>query len=261
MNLFDLNKDKGIKEERLLNFVKEFNKDKLNPELKSENRPKLHPKDNLRMIVAKTFDEEITYNNNTAVILCLLTMNLTNLRRYEDIIDLLTMKLDALNNTFIFGFMDIGFNYMKDLPKYDYTKTPFYRYYYINKTLGYDDFKGNYSNIEEIEKWIISNFEKEKGEDYAEVIRLYIKSVNEQIKEEEEMKKKKEEEFERDVEAGNVTNFEFVLGDGNSETINITEQRIQKILQKKIEAEKKKKLKESKLNNKTKEDNILNSDL
>ena len=75
------------------------------------------------------------------------------------------------------------------------------------------------------------------------------------------MKKKKEEEFERDVEAGNVTNFEFVLGDGNSETINITEQRIQKILQKKIEAEKKKKLKESKLNNKTKEDNILNSDL
>ena len=261
MNLFDLNEDKGIKEERLLNFVKEFNKGKLNPELKSENRPKLHPKDNLRMIVAKTFDEEITYNYNTAVVLCLLTMNLTNLRKYEDIIDILTMKLDALNNTLIFGFMDIGFNYMKDLPKYDYTKIPYYRYYYINKTLGYDDFKGNYSNIEEIEEWIISNLAKEKGENYAEVIRQYIKSVNEQIKEEEEMKKKKEEEFERDVEAGNVTNFEFVLGDGNSETINITEQRIQKILQKKIEAEKKKKLKESKLNNKTKEDNILNSDL
>ena len=260
MNLFDLNEDKGIKEEKLLNFVNEFNIGKLKPELRSENRPKLHPKDNLRMIVAKTFDEEITYNSNTAVVLCLLTMNLTNLRKYEDIIDLLTMKLDALNNTLIFGFMDIGFNYMKDLPKYDYTKTPYYRYYYINKTLGYDDFKGNYSNIEQIEEWIVSNLGKENGEEYAEVIRKYIQNVNEQIKEEEEMKKKKEEEFERDVEAGNVTNFEFVLGDGNSETINITEQKIQKIIQKKIEAEKKKKLKEKRLN-KTEENNIHNSDL
>ena len=214
------------------------------------------------MIVAKTFDEEITYNSNTAVVLSLLTMNLTNLRKYVDIIDLLTMKLDALNNTLIFEFMDIGFNYMRDLPRYDYTIIPYYKYYYINKTLGYDDFKGNYSIIEEIEKWIIFNLAKEKGEDYTEVIRHYIQNVIEQIKEEEEMKKKKEEEeFERDVEAGNATNFEFVLGDGNSETINITEQRIQKILQKKLETEKNKKLKEYQLNNKNKEDNIHNSDL
>ena len=59
------------------------------------------------------------------------------------------------------------------------------------------------------------------------------------------MKRKKEEEFERDVEAGNVTNFEFVLGDGSSEIVNITEQKIQRILQKKMEAEKRKKMEEN----------------
>ena len=60
------------------------------------------------------------------------------------------------------------------------------------------------------------------------------------MKEEEEAKRKKEEEFERDVEAGNVTNFEFVLGEGDNEAINVTEQKIQKILKKKMEAEKRK---------------------
>ena len=259
MNLFDQNEDKGIKEERLLNFVTNFNKGKLKPELRSENRPKIHPKDNLRMVVAKTFDEEITYNYKTAFVLCLLTMNLTDLRKHEDLIDLLTMKLDALNDTLIFGFMDIGFNYMENLPKNDYTRKPYYRYYYKNKSLGYDDFKGNYSNIEEIEEWTVSNLGKENGEEYAEVVRKYIQDVNKQIKEEEEIKRKKEEEFERDVEAGNVTNFEFILGDGSSEAINITEQKIQRILQKKMEAERRKKMEENHLN-KTKDNNV-NSDL
>ena len=254
MNLFELNEDKEIKEEKILNFVKKFNEGKLKPELRSENRPQKHPKDNLRMIVAKTFDEEITYNNNQAIVLCLLSMNLTDLRKHEDLIDLLTMKLDALNDSLIFGFMDIGFNYMEKMPKYDIAKTPYYRYYYVNKSLGYDDFKGNYSSIEEIEDWIVANFGKENGDEYAEVIRKYIQTVNEQLREEEEMKRKKEEEFERDVEAGNVTNFEFVLGDGSSETINITEQKIQRILQKKMEAERRKKMEENYKNN-TKENN------
>ena len=38
----------------------------------------------------------------------------------------------------------------------------------------------------------MANFGKENGEEYAEVIRKYIKTVNEQIKEEEENKKRKE---------------------------------------------------------------------
>ena len=235
-----------------------FNEGKLKPELRSENRPKKHPKDNLRMIVAKTFDQEITYNDNQAVVLCLLTMNLTNLRKYENIIDILTDKLDALNNSLIFGFMDIGYNYMEDLPKFDPVKTPYYRYYFSNKSLGYDDFKGNYSKIEEIEEWIAINYGKENGEEYTEVIRKYIESVNEEMRKEEEAKRKKEEQFERDVEAGNVTNFEFILGDGSNEAINITEQKIQKILQKRMEAERRKKEQENKNKTNNKE---VNTDL
>ena len=252
INIHQVNKDKGITETNLLNFAKEFNEGKLKPELRSENRPKVHPKDNLRMIVARTFEEEITYNNNVAVVLCLLTMNLTKLREHEKLIDLLTSKLDALNNSLIFGFLDVGLNYMENMPKYNSTATPYYRYYYKNKSEGYDDFKGNYSNIEEIEEWIAVNFGKENGEGFDELVRKYIQSVNEQIRLEELEKKRKEAEFERDMEAGNLTNFEMVLGDGTSEAINITEQKIQRILQKRMEAEKRKK-KEEELKNKAKE--------
>ena len=254
INIHQIIKDKGINEKNLLEFVSEFNKGILKPELKSENRPKTHPKDNLRMIVARSFEEEITYNNNVAVVLCLLTMNLTNLRKYEDLIDLLTDKLDAINDTLIFGFMDIGFNYMKDLPKYNPTKTPYYRYYYKNKSEGYDDFKGNYSNIKEIEEWIAVNYGKENGEGFDDLIRKYIKSVDEQMKAEEEEKKRKEAEFERDVEAGNVTSFEMILGDGSNEAINVTEKKIKRILEKKMEAERKKR-EEEQLKNKTKNSN------
>ena len=233
-------KDKGITEESLLNFVKEFNEGKLTPELRSENKPKVHPKENLRMIVARTFDDEITYNNDVAIVLCLLTMNLTNLRKHENLIDVLTDKLDALNTSLIFGFLDVGLNYMKDIPKYNCTATPYYRYYYKNKSEGFDDFKGNYSKIEDIEEWIAVNYGKENGPGYDELVRQYIQAVNEQMKAEEDEKRRKEAEFERDVEAGNVSSFEMIMGEGSSEAINITEQKIKRILKKKLEAEKKK---------------------
>ena len=67
------------------------------------------------------------------------------------------------------------------------------------------------------------------------------------MKLEEEEKKRKEAEFERDVEAGNITGFEMMMGDGSNEAINITEQKIKRILKKKIEAEnRRKKEKENK---------------
>ena len=250
LNFNQLVKDKGITEESLLNFVKEFNEGKLTPELRSENKPKVHPKENLRMIVARTFDDEITYNNDVAIVLCLLTMNLTNLRKHENLIDVLTDKLDALNTSLIFGFIDVGLNYMKDIPKYNCTATPYYRYYYKNKSEGFDDFKGNYSKIEDIEEWIAVNYGKENGPGYDELVRQYIQAVNEQMKAEEDEKRRKEAEFERDVEAGNVSSFEMIMGDGSSEAINITEQKIKRILKKKLEAEKKKQ-KDNELKNKT----------
>ena len=160
INIHQLYKDKGITEKNLLKFVSEFNEGKLTPELKSENRPKVHPKDNLRMVVGRTFDDEITYNNDISIVLCLLTMNLTDLKKHENIIDILTNKLDALNNSLIFEFIDVGLNYMKDLPLYNSSQTPYYRYYYKNKSEGYDDFKGNCSNIEEIEEWIFDYFHR-----------------------------------------------------------------------------------------------------
>jgi hypothetical protein len=264
INIHQVYKDKGITESNILSFVKEFKEGKLKPELKSENRPKAHPKDNLRMVVARTFETEITYNNDVAIVLCLLTMNLTNLKEHENLIDTLTMKLDALNTSLIFAYIDVGLNYMENLPKYNSKETPYYRYYYKNKSEGYNDFKGNCSNIEELEEWIAVNFGKENGEGYDDLVRKYIESVNEQMKLEEEEKKRKEAEFERDVEAGNITGFEMMMGDGSNEAINITEQKIKRILKRKIEAENRRK-KEEELKNKTKEnkekDNTKETDL
>ena len=98
------------------------------------------------------------------------------------------------------------------------------------------------------------NYGKENGEGFDDLIRKYIKSVDEQMKAEEEEKKRKEAEFERDVEAGNVTSFEMILGDGSNEAINVTEKKIKRILEKKMEAERKKR-EEEQLKNKTKNSN------
>ena len=201
-NVHQINKEKEITEKFLEDFVSEFSKGKVRPEIKSEMIPRRHPKINLHKIVAKTFDYEITYNDKKAVILCLFGADLKNNLDYEYMIDTITMKLDVFNQTLTFGFMNIDFNYMKDIPIFNKTQTPYYRFYYTNKSRGYDDFKGNYSSYEEIEEWIAVNYGKDKGEGYDYLIREYIKMINNQMKEElkeqqekhDEMMKKNEEE-------------------------------------------------------------------
>ena len=85
--------------------------------------------------------------------------------------------------------------------------------------------------------------------------------MNEQIKAEEEEKRRKEAEFERDVEAGNITSFEMIMGDGSNEAINITERKIKKILEKKMAAERRKQEEEQKRNKTEIEEDKKETDL
>ena len=194
-NIHQINKDKKITEEFLDNFIKEFSKGKIKPEKKSEALPRRHPKLNLHKVVAKSFDYEITYNSKKAIILCLFGAHLKNKEDFEYMIDTLTMKLDVFNETLIFAFMNIDYNYMKNEPIFDKTKTPYYRFYYTNKSRGYDDFKGDYKSYEEIEDWIAVNYGKDKGKGYDQLIREYLKLINQQMKEELEEQQKKHDEM------------------------------------------------------------------
>lgn len=194
-NVHQINKDKKITEEFIDNFVKEFREGKIKPEMKSEALPRRHPKLNLRKVVGKTFDYEITYNSKKAIILCLFGANLKNNGDFEYMIDTLSMKLDMFNETLIFAFMNIDYNYMKNEPIFDKTKTPYYRFYYTNKSMGYDDFKGDYKSYDEIEEWIAVNYGKDKGKGYDKLIREYLKMVNQQMKEELEEQQKKHDEM------------------------------------------------------------------
>ena len=194
-NVHQINKDKKITEEFIDNFIKEFSKGKIKPEMKSEALPRQHPKINLRKVVGRSFDYEITYNNKKAVILCLFGANLKNNGDFEYMIDTLSMKLDMFNETLIFAFMNIDYNYMKNEPKFDKTKTPYYRFYYTNKSLGYDDFKGDYKSYDEIEEWIAVNYGKDKGKGYDGLIREYLKLINQQMKQELEEQQKKHDEM------------------------------------------------------------------
>lgn len=194
-NVHQINKDKKITEEFIDDFIKEFSKGKIKPEMKSEALPRRHPKINLHKVVAKSFDYEITYNNNKAIILCLFGSKLKNNGDFEYMIDTLSMKLDMFNETLIFAFMNIDYNYMKNEPKFDKTETPYYRFYYTNKSLGYDDFNGDYKSYDEIEEWIAVNYGKDKGKGYDGLIREYLKMVNQQMKEELEEQQKKHDEM------------------------------------------------------------------
>ena len=194
-NIHQINKDKKITEEFIENFIKEFSQGKIKPEMKSEALPRRHPKINLRKVVGKSFDYEITYNSKKAIILCLFGANLENNQDFEYMIDTLSMKLDMFNETLIFAFMNIDYNYMKNVPKFDKTKTPYYRFYYTNKSMGYDDFKGDYKSYEEIDEWIAVNYGKDKGKGYDGLIRGYLKLINKQMKEELEEQQKKHDEM------------------------------------------------------------------
>ena len=194
-NVHQINKDKKITEKFLEDFIKEFSKGEIIPEKKGENLPREHPKINLHKVVTKSFDYEIISNNNKAIILCLFGANLKNRGDFEYMIDTLSMKLDLFNKTLIFAFMNIDYNYMENEPKYDKTETPYYRFYYTNKSRGYDDYKGDYKSYEQIEEWIAMNYGKDKGKGYDEIIREHIKTINQQMKEELEEQQKKHDEM------------------------------------------------------------------
>ena len=177
-----------LTDEIIIKFVDEFNSGKIKRDIKSELKPKTHPKKNLRMVVGKTFEKDILKNFDKTIILILLTLDMNNLHIIEDQIESICIKFGRYNQTIIFNFMDALLNEMPDFPKYDIHKRPFYRYYYKNKTRGYIDFKGNFSEQSEVEDWIIDNYAKEYGIDEKFGMRMHVDGMSELLKDKNVMK-------------------------------------------------------------------------
>ena len=184
INITELNKD------IILKFVNDFNSGKIKRDIKSELKPKHHPKKNLRMVVGKTFENDILNNFDKTIVLILLNLNMEKLHIVEDQIESMCIKFGLYNQTIIFNFLDSHLNEMPDMPKYDIYKGPFYRYYYKNKTKGYVDFKGkNIFDQSEVEDWIIENYAKEYGIDHKYGMRMHIDGMSELLKDKNVMKK------------------------------------------------------------------------
>ena len=196
MNMKDIEE---INVELLLSFINEFNSGIIKKDIKSEIIPKTHPKKNLRMVVGKTFDKEILNNFNKTIILVLLTLNMENLHKIEDQIELLSLKFALYNKTLIFDFLDPESNEMPNMPNYDINKRPYYRYYYKNKTKGYIDFQNeNFMDQNEIENWIIDNYGIEYGIEQKYGMRMHIDGMTELLKDKNVMKEiQKKEKMEQ----------------------------------------------------------------
>ena len=186
---------KGVKEldqENIMKFVDEYNSGKIKRDLKSELKPTYHPKHNLRMVVGKTFEEEILNNFNKSIVLILLNLHVENLYMIEHQIESISLKFDLYNETIIFNFLDSELNEMPDMPEYDKFKGPFFRYYYKNKTKGFVDFvefKGkNIFEESEIVDWIIDNYAKEYGIEKKYGMRMHIEGMSEILSDKDVMK-------------------------------------------------------------------------
>lgn len=239
MDVNKIQKEKGINDKLISEFVKDYGKGKINPEIKSESIPKYHPKGNLRVVVGKTFNKEIYENNQTSIVLCLLALNLTNLQTIEGQIEEMSDKFEHISDKLIFSFIDVGLNYMPDLPKFDVGYMPYYRYFYKNKSLDFSDFGGNFTNQSEIENWILENYGKEYGEESYKNLSKFLTDINKQI---EELKKKRQEEAEKRKNLiDKISNLE-PFDEGNfTNSTNGTENTIEQDLNKNNDEEQKQK--------------------
>ena len=185
INTKDINE---LNEDIIIKFINDFNSGKIKRDIKSELKPKTHPKKNLRMVVGKTFEKDILNNFNKTIVLILLNLNMEKLHIVEDQIESMCIKFGLYNQTIIFNFLDSHLNEMPDMPKYDIFKGPFFRYYYKNKTKGYVDFKGNAFEQNEVEDWIIDNYAKEYGIEHKYGMRMHIDGMSELLKDKNVMK-------------------------------------------------------------------------
>ena len=79
-----------------------------------------------------------------------------------------------------------------------------------NKNESFSDFKGNYSDIIEIEEWIATNYGKENDKDSYKTMKEWIEIMNKEIKIQMEQKKRMEENVRKGFETGDWT------GSGNN---------------------------------------------
>ena len=175
-------KEKEKNSDTIISFIKSYVKGEIKNNLKSETEPLTQPKDNIRIIVGKNFDKEIIQRNNASFLLSFYSYDCKKCQSLEQII------LD-LGNTFendtniVFGITDFMANDIPNINSTELLLEPFIRYYYKDKSKGYEDYKGNFT-FDEIKEWF-SKFYNEEND---------VKNKNNEEKKEKKKENKNEKE-------------------------------------------------------------------
>ena len=182
-------KEKEINNDTLISFIKSYVKGEIKNNLKSESIPLKQPKDNIRIIVGKNFNEEILQRNNASFLLGFYSYNCQKCQSIEQI--LLDLSNQFENNTnIVFGITDFMSNEIPNLNETEFLLNPFVRYYYKDKSKGYEDYKGNFT-LDDIKDWFSEFYNKENE--------VKIKK-NEEIKEEKKEEKKEDKKEDKKEE-------------------------------------------------------------
>lgn len=141
--------------ENLAHFIEEYQSGKIYPSPRSEGEPSSHPKENLRIVVAKTFQKEVLQNNKQSIVIAYVNDGCAKCQEVKEIFNKLADK-NKNKKDLLFVFIDPIYN---DVGKFPNTLTardlPVIEYYDIDKTAEGIKFKGGFE-YEKIEKFVES---------------------------------------------------------------------------------------------------------
>ena len=153
-------KEKNKNDNNVKLFVESFLKGEIKKNLKSESIPFRQPSENVRIIVGKNFKEEIMERNNASFLLAFYSIGCKKCQILEQII--WNYSLTYENDTdIVFGITDFMANDIPNVNSSELYIEPIVRYYYKDKSKGYEDYKGEFT-VDSIKEWFSKFYNKEE---------------------------------------------------------------------------------------------------
>ena len=147
----------------IISFVQSYVKGEIKSNLKSESIPLRQPKNNIRIIVGKNFNQEILDRNNASFLLGFYSYDCQKCQSIEQILLDLSYKFENDTNI-VFGITDFMANEIPNINSTELLLDPFVRYYYKDKSKGYEDYKGNFT-LDDIKDWFSKFYDMENKVD------------------------------------------------------------------------------------------------
>jgi protein disulfide-isomerase A1 len=142
---------KEISKDNILTFINECNENKILPILDSENIPEENSETNLKLIVGKTFDNEIINNDKNVLLFCL-SENCKKCDFVGDIAENLSENYKD-NNELKFTVINIEKNKIRYVNEEDYKNVPSIFLFLKDKKKETIKYNGKF-DIKKLSKWM-----------------------------------------------------------------------------------------------------------